>query len=56
MRNDMQNSLIEALIRVAGVEAEPMLQLQKLEVKKGEAELFTYFCMSYPLIFLRAAL
>ena len=27
MRNDMQNSLIETLIRVAGIEAEPMLQL-----------------------------
>ena len=27
MRKDIQNSLIEALIRVAGIEAEPMLQL-----------------------------
>ena len=43
MRNDMQNSLIEALIRVASVEAEPMLQLQELEMKKEEAKLFTYF-------------
>ena len=36
MRNDMQNSLIETLIRVAGIEAEPMLQLQELEIKKEE--------------------
>ena len=56
MRKNIQNSLVEVLIRVAGIKAEPILQSQKLEMKKGEAELSTYLSMGCPLIFTRTVL